>query len=243
MSAGVFVTGTDTGVGKTVVAAGLARLMSRVTKVAVVKPIESGCAPDADGRPVPSDAIALRDAARRSDVPLSDVVAYALRAPLAPAVAARLEGVTVAPARLIALVAAARAAAPFVVAEGAGGLLVPLAGGEPYFTVADLIVASGLPVLVVGRAALGTINHTLLTLGELRRRGAAVVGVVLNQLTPVPGSDAATNASVLADHGVRVLAEMPYLDPPTADAAAAALARSLDPADLVAGGGRGLTSR
>ncbi|MBI4512485.1 MAG: dethiobiotin synthase [Gemmatimonadetes bacterium] len=233
MSGGIFVTGTDSGVGKTLVAAGLARLVSRVAKVAVVKPIESGCAVDPAGRPIPADALALRAAAGRPDLDLADIVAYALRAPLAPAVAARAEGVSVDPDRLVALVLRARQQAQFVVAEGAGGLLVPLAPGAPYFTVADLIAASGLPALVVARAALGTINHTLLTVGELRRRGIDVFGVVLNHLTAVDGPETASNPAVLAEHGVRVVAELPYLTPPSVEGAAAALGQTLRTEDLL----------
>lgn len=233
MSPGLFVTGTDTGVGKTVVAAGLARLVSRVARVAVVKPIESGCAFDAGGRPVPADALALREAAGRSDVALSEIVAYALRAPLAPALAARAEGVTVVPDRLVALIRRARERAEFVVAEGAGGLLVPLGPGAPYYTVADLIAESGLPALVVARAGLGTLNHTLLTVAELRRRDIDVFGVVLNHLTPEDGPEAASNPGVLEAHGVRVVAEVPYLAAPSAELAEAALKRSLTPRELL----------
>lgn len=133
------------------------------------------------------------------------------------------------PGRLIGMIARAREQAGFVVVEGAGGLLVPLAADRPYFTVADLLAGSGLPALVVARATLGTLNHTLLTVAELRRRGIEILGVVLNHLTPRDGPEAASNPVVLAEHGVRVLAEMPYLDPVSVEGAADALGRALTP--------------
>jgi len=116
----LLVTGTDTGVGKTFVACALATaLRQRGRRVAVMKPVETGV----EGEP--ADALALR-AAAADPAPLGDICPYRLRAPLAPAVAARLEGVTIDVARLVALVARRRQDADVLLVEGAGGLLVPL---------------------------------------------------------------------------------------------------------------------
>src|SRR5213592_2771656 len=116
----LLVTGTDTGVGKTFVACALARAFrEQGRRVAVMKPVETGV----EGEP--ADALALRGAAA-DPAPLDDICPYRLRAPLAPAVAARLEGVTIDVARLVALVARRRQEADLLLVEGAGGLLVPL---------------------------------------------------------------------------------------------------------------------
>jgi dethiobiotin synthetase len=224
----VFITGTDTGVGKTLVACGLARALSKQLRVGVVKPVESGAPLDQAGRPIPQDAIALRAAARRDDLPLDAVVAYALNAPLAPAVAAEHEGVEIDTNRLLALIRQAQQHSDFVIVEGAGGLLVPIAPGEPYVTIADLMARSGLPALVVARASLGTLNHTLLTVREIERRGIPLLGVILNHTLPTDGPEVKDNPRVLAACGVAVLGELQFLDPPSTDAAAAALGGAID---------------
>src|SRR5207249_11350866 len=122
----LFITGTDTGVGKTFVACALATAFrQRGRRVAVMKPVETGV----EGKP--QDARALR-AAAADPAPLGDICPYRLRAPLAPAVAARLEGVTIEVARLVALVARRRQDADVLLVEGAGGLLVPLDGQTTY---------------------------------------------------------------------------------------------------------------
>lgn len=233
MASGLFVTGSDTGIGKTLVTAGLARLLTSRGRVGVVKPIESGSEPDASGQPVPSDALTLREAAHATALPLDEVVAYALRAPLAPAIAAREEGVTIEPDRALRLIRRARSRSDFVLVEGAGGLLVPLAPGAPYFTVADLIKESGLPVLLVASASLGTLNHTLLTARELERRRIPLFGVILNHLSSKEGPETATNPRVLAEYGIRVLAEFPFLHDPSTEAAAEALSRAIIPSRFI----------
>src|SRR5437879_13345036 len=150
----LLVTGTDTGVGRTVVACALATaLRQRGRRVAVMKPVETGVEDE------PADPLALR-AAAADPAPLDDICPYRLRAPLAPAVAARLEGVTIDVARLVALVARRRQEADMLLVEGAGGLLVPLDARTTY---ADLAVRTGLPLLVVGANRLGTVNHCALT--------------------------------------------------------------------------------
>ena len=189
--AGVFITGTDTGVGKTFVARGIASaLRDRGRRVGVMKPIETGCGGGTTWRP--ADALALR-AAAGSTLPLDRVCPYRLDAPLAPDVAARLENVRIDP---VAIVAAFRAIAQehdVTLVEGAGGLLVPI---RERYTMADLAGDLGLPLLVVVDSKLGAINHTLLTIEAAAARGLAVRGYVLNHASAADEA-AATNASVL----------------------------------------------
>jgi dethiobiotin synthetase len=171
---GVFVTGTDTGVGKTVLAAALAAaLRAAGVDVAAFKPAVTGLEEPEPGRPADHELLAA--AAGR---PPDEVAPYRFGPPVSPHLAAELAGTALDPA---ALVAAARALrADVVVAEGVGGLLVPLTLG---FTVRDLAVELGWPVVVAARPGLGTISHSLLTVEAARAAGLDVRAVVL---TPWP---------------------------------------------------------
>ena len=157
---GVFVTGTDTGIGKTVVCACLVRRFG----ADYWKPVQTGLAEDAGD----SQTVARLAGAAPARI---HAPRHALRAPLSPEAAAALEGVSVA----LADFDLPSGRAPIVV-EGAGGVLVPLGGGA---LMVDLIARLGLPALLVARTALGTINHTLLSVEALRARGLAVAGVVM----------------------------------------------------------------
>jgi len=198
----LFVTGTDTGVGKTFVACALATaLRERGRRIAVMKPVETGV----EGEP--ADALALR-AAAADPAPLDDICPYRLRAPLAPAVAARLEGVTIDVARLVALVARRRQEADMLLVEGAGGLLVPL---DAQTTYAELAVRTGLPLLVVGANRLGTVNHCALTARVAAAAGLVVHGFVLSQPAAETDASAATNAETIATlTGLRCLRVLPH---------------------------------
>jgi dethiobiotin synthetase len=210
---GVFVTGTDTGVGKTVVACALARaLRARGVDVGVLKPAETGVGPEG-----PLDARALRAAARVDD-PLEDVCPEARALPAAPSVAGEAEGRPIELGRIRAAYARLRARHEVMVVEGAGGLLVPLSGD---FAMADLALELGLPLLVVARGALGTVNHTLLTLEVAAARGLRVAGVVVSHggaaLAPADELNLGRLRQIL---GPRLLAELPALaDPGAADVA------------------------
>lgn len=172
---GAFITGTDTGVGKTFVTAALAGHLSATRKVAAVKPVESGCETGPAGM-VAADAEAIAAAAGGWQSPTARCL-YRLAAPLAPAVAARRERVDVDLAECVGFVKAVAAGADLVLVEGAGGWRVPLTESE---RISDLAVRLGLPVLVVGRAGLGTINHTVLTVETIARDGCELLGVVLS---------------------------------------------------------------
>ncbi len=176
---GLFVTATDTGVGKTFIACSIARIWrARGLKVAPRKPVESGCALR-EGRRFPEDAALLAAAAGLPPERLSEVNRYRLAEPLAPDLAARLEG---RPLHLADLVAAsARPADAWRITEGAGGIYSPLC--EDGLN-ADLAEALGDPVLLVAEDRLGTLSGCLLALEALDRRGLQVVAVVLNRRRP-----------------------------------------------------------
>ena len=178
----IFVTGTDTGVGKTAVACAIARAARRAgLRVRALKPVETGCARGADGALVPADALALA-AAAGDDAPLERLCPWRLELPAAPEVAAAAAGESLALAPIAEALAAARKDADLVLVEGAGGLLVPV---FPGLDMAGLAARLDLPVLVVARAALGTINHTLLTLEAARARRLRVLGVAVSHTSSV----------------------------------------------------------
>ncbi|MEZ5098791.1 MAG: dethiobiotin synthase [Thermoleophilia bacterium] len=186
---GLLVTATDTGVGKTVLTAGLCgALAARGLAMGVFKPLQSGNAlDDPDG-----DAATLVRLGGLAATP-GEICCAAFEAPLAPAVAAAREGRSVALGPVLERAGELAAACELLLVEGAGGLLVPM--GEDW-TVADLAVALGHPVLVVARAGLGTVNHTALTVEALRARGLDVAGVVLNA-TQEPDPSWADNPALI----------------------------------------------
>jgi dethiobiotin synthetase len=186
---GVFVTGTDTGVGKTVVSAALA-LCARAAgrSVAYLKPAQTGW----DGK-IAGDAPFV--AAAAGEPAIAAVVPYRLRAPLAPSVAGELERVRLDPEVVRAAYRELAGRHDLVIVEGAGGLLVPFSEGVDMAALAGLL---GLPVLVVARPSLGTLSHTLLTLEAAHRRGLTVLGYLLSGMPAEPGLDALTNPGVLA---------------------------------------------
>jgi dethiobiotin synthetase len=201
---GLFITATDTGVGKTEVACALLRgARAAGRNVGAMKPAQSGEEPG-----VASDADRLAEAAGGGD-PAELVCPYRFAPPLAPGVAARLEGVEISLAHLLEAARALAARHQALLVEGAGGLLVPLTPGQTY---ADLAVALGLPVLVVARAGLGTVNHVALTAEALRARQLTIAGVVLNRTGPVDDPSVPHNAAEIERlAGVRVLATLPWV--------------------------------
>jgi dethiobiotin synthetase len=177
LSPGLFVTGTDTEVGKTVVAGAIAAtLAERGHLVSVFKPVVTGLAQTQDG---PPDHERLRASARSRQAP-ADVAPYLFDPPMSPHLAAERAGVTVEPHSLRAAAHAAAAAGDVLVAEGVGGLMAPLAHD---YLVRDLAADLGLPVVVAARPGLGTISHTLMTVECARVAGLEVRAVVL---TPWP---------------------------------------------------------
>ena len=194
MLRGLFVTGTDTGVGKTVVSAALFHRYRGRLPLRYWKPIQTGIEQDDDTAEV------ARLAACRPDELLTSGVR--LERPVSPHLAARLSGQTIDLAALVACVRAEPDSSRWIV-EGAGGALVPI--GDTAI-MADLITWLGLPVVVVAATALGTINHTLLTLEALRRRSIPTAGVIM---VGVPNAD---NREAIERYGrVHVLGEMPHI--------------------------------
>ncbi|HTU22386.1 MAG TPA: dethiobiotin synthase [Gemmataceae bacterium] len=175
---GLFITATDTGAGKTYVTAGIARLWRREGRsFRVCKPVATGADNDWS-----EDTRLLAEAA--GDPDLHAITPYTFAVPAAPPVAARLAGVSLRLEDLVAAVRRRAAEGHTILVEGVGGLLCPLTEGE---TVADLAVELALPLIVVARRSLGTLNHTLLTIETAQRRGLCLAGVVVTATTPVTG--------------------------------------------------------
>lgn len=195
MTKGIFIVGTDTGVGKTIVAAGIAgALYRRGIDVGVMKPVSAGFR---------EDARFLMRAVDCKD-PIDVVNPIHLRLPLAPYVAAKLLKKRIDLQKIDRAFKTLSKRHTFMIIEGAGGLLVPL---TKKCLVADLAKRFNLPALVVARATLGTINHTLLTIEALRVRKIPIVGILLNGLEPKHRSLAVrTNPKVL-----RKFARLPIL--------------------------------
>jgi dethiobiotin synthetase len=200
----IVVTGTDTGVGKTVFAAALAGHL----RAAYWKPIQAGLDDGSDRATV---------AALSGQAVLPE--AYRLTSPCSPHQAAAIDGVTIDPARL----ALPAGESPLVV-EGAGGVLVPVREDLLY---ADLFARWGLPVVLVARTSLGTINHSLLSLEALRARGVAVAGIAF-----VGDENRETERVICAIGEVRRLGRLPWLDPLDAANLRAAFAAGFDPGAL-----------
>jgi dethiobiotin synthetase len=221
----LFVTGTDTGAGKTTVSCALlAAARARGLRTRAMKPIETGCEAD-----LAADAAALEIAATGDTDTLSSLsVVYRFAAPLAPAVAAEHEGRAIELGPILHAADRVRALAPdLFLVEGAGGLLVPITDS---LDMADLAAALGLPLLVVARDGLGTINHTLLTLAAAASRGRPVLAVILTATTPGTSErDAARNALEIERRGrIPVLGRLPHLEDTSLESLAAAAEEHLD---------------
>jgi len=202
---GVFVTGTGTEVGKTVVAAAIAHTLADEGKrVAVFKPAVTGLESDA-GEP---DHALLRRAAgsEQSD---DEIAPYRYGPPMSPHLAANLAGEEIQSERLLDGARAAAAGSEALVCEGVGGLLVPLAAG---YLVRDFAADLGLPLAVAASPALGTINHTLLTIEAARSAGLAVAAVILTPWPERPGQVEESNRETIAALGKVEVETLPRLD-------------------------------
>jgi len=209
MGSGIFITGTDTGVGKTFFACGLAALLRESGyRVGAMKPAETGCV-ERDGKLFPEDAVRLKQASG-CDLSLEKICPYQFREPLAPSIAAAREGVRIDIDRLIDLYTEISSMHDITVVEGAGGLMVPLL---PSFTYVDLARVLKLPVIVVAANRLGTINHLLLTVEHASCKGLRVLGYVLNHTDHEPSLAAETNREALSTlTATPCIAELPYME-------------------------------
>ena len=238
MSRGIFITGTDTGVGKTIVSALIIRaLIKKGIKVGAMKPIETGCTKTEDrgqkteDRLLPSDGMFLKEMAEMDDS-IDLVTPIRFVHPLAPMVASEIEfGVmsyefgAKGLKKVFDAYEKLSKKYEFMVVEGVGGLLVPISKLQTpdsklktYF-VADLIKDLKLPVIVVARPTLGTINHTLLTVNHALKEGIDVLGVIINYHMPPAGDIAEkTNPDVLKELcPVPVIGMLPYIKDVTKD--------------------------
>jgi len=202
----IVITGTDTGIGKTVFAAGLAAAIGAT----YWKPIQSGL----DGEASDSET-AIRLGVRNV---LPE--AYRLTEPLSPHRAAELDGISIDPARLTLPEARGR-----LIIEGAGGLLVPVTRNLLY---ADLFARWAVPVVLVARTALGTINHSLLSIEAMRRRGLTILGIAF-----VGDANEDNEATIAALGAVKRLGRLPRLDPLEADRLGAAFAANFRTEDFL----------
>jgi dethiobiotin synthetase len=212
MGKGVFVTGTDTEVGKTIVTASLVSLLiNDGLDVGVMKPVETGC-PKKNGRLVPRDATFLKVVSGSKDG-LSLINPYRFSKPLAPLIAAEIDQKEIKMGKISLAYEKLREKHDITFVEGAGGLLVPLTGK---LTNVDLILKLALPIFVVVDSKLGAVNHTLLTLNWARENGIKVIGLVINQpnLNPSPRKNLAqkTNPMLIRSlAGVPIFGEIPYI--------------------------------
>ncbi len=208
MTVQVVVTGTDTGIGKTVFSAGLAGLLDGF----YWKPVQSGLDEETDSEVV----------ARLSDLPSGRVLpeVYRLKMPLAPHLSAEIDGVAIEAAKL----SLPEFPGPLVI-EGAGGLMVPLNRQTKFI---DVFKEWRLPVVLCARTALGTINHTLLSIEALRARSITLLGIAFI------GDEMVDTQKTIAEMGkVRVLGRLPRLDPLTPQALAATMRAAFKASDFV----------
>jgi dethiobiotin synthetase len=206
---GLFITGTDTGVGKTVVAAGLAALLRKSgLDVGVMKPIETGCI-SRRGERIAADARFLLRAAGADD-PMDQVCPYRFKIPAAPLVAAEQEGETIDLDHIEDTYRRLSSRHHVMVVEGIGGLLTPI---TPTETVMDLARRLKLPLIIVAHTRLGTLNHTLLTVRYAQQAKASVMGIILNRTGRASRSLAErTNPEVLSRLcSVPILGTIPFM--------------------------------
>lgn len=212
---GLFVTGTGTGVGKTIVSAALLAAMRTAGESARAhKPVVTGLEEQSEGWPPDHELLAL--AAGMSP---EEVAPFRYAPPVSPHLATTLAGEDVTPADLIANARAAADEGQTLVVEGVGGLLVPLTDG---FTVRDLAAELGLPLVIAAQPGLGTINHTLLTLHGARAVGLEVRAVVLTPWPEHPTAIEHSNRETVSRLGSVEVHGLPAVDGPDIGALSAA---------------------
>lgn len=229
---GLFVTGTDTEVGKTHIAAGLLHLLAQDgSRTAGLKPVAAGLT-EMGGRRVNEDVQTLQAA---GSLPLTDaeVGPNQFATACAPHIAAALEGRRIHRTALLDHARALAARCDWLVVEGVGGWRVPLSavdGSEPRWDSADLAVDLGLPVVLVVGLRLGCISHALLTAESVRARGLPLIGWVANRIDPAMGQPednlTALRQTLAAEHRIGCLGVVPWLTPPFPAAVAAHLDRA-----------------
>ncbi|OFZ71101.1 MAG: dethiobiotin synthase [Betaproteobacteria bacterium RBG_16_58_11] len=184
---GLFIAGTDTGVGKTLVAKALIeRYVAAGKRVAAMKPVSAGCVQTPEGWL--NDDVAQLRAASNVALPLALMNPYAFELPIAPHIAAQLAGIEIDLARIESAYREIAVQSDEVIVEGVGGLLVPLNANQ---TAADIVVRLNLPVILVVGMRLGCLNHALLTVEAMQQRGLTLAGWIANRIDPaMPAFDA-----------------------------------------------------
>lgn len=216
MIPGIFITGTGTDVGKTVVTAGILRwLRHNGTRAMVMKPVQTGCHTDGEGRLRAPDVDFVLRAAEISvdEETLARVAPYRFEPACSPHLAARMAGQRIELAKIVMSARWLAQSYRRLVVEGAGGIAVPLNDRQ---TMLDLICEMEMPVLLVAHSGLGTINHVLLSLEALRGRGCKILGVVLNDTEPVTTKDYyihEDNVEAVSHYGSIEVTRIPYLRP------------------------------
>ncbi|MGB9822986.1 MULTISPECIES: dethiobiotin synthase [Thermodesulfovibrio] len=240
MKTGYFITGTDTGVGKTIVAAAILRsFIKKGLKVGAMKVIETGCL-NKDGILLPSDGMLLRDMAEMNDS-VDLITPVKMENPLSPLVASRLENKEVDIDKIFKSFETLKKKYDYLLIEGVGGLMVPLIKEEKkktnFYFVRDLIKDMELPVIIVTRPTLGTINHTLLTLEALKNKKISVKGYIINFSEPAKNDIAEkTNPQVLKELlDIPCLGVFPYLSELNKDRIGETALKSLDIEALIHG--------
>lgn len=204
-SKGLFITGTDTEIGKTVITGGLAgALRLRGIKTGVMKPAASGCTLQHNGGLMSEDALYAMKAAGMPPEEYDLVNPYRFAPPLAPRLAAELTDTVMREEHILACYHRLAQVYDYMLVEGAGGITTPLTRS---WLVADLIAALQLPVVVVAHPRLGTINHTVLTVEYARQRGLTVAGVIISGFQPAKATAAETHNPALIEE----LAQTPVL--------------------------------
>lgn len=210
MNRGFFITGTDTAVGKTVIVAAVIKVIRALgINVCGMKPIETGC-PRIGSNPYPSDGAFIKKAAGMDEA-ITHITPYCFESPVAPSLASEMEGKPVSIDRIIGELQSLMKRYHAAVVEGIGGILVPIK--RDYFVI-DLIRDLELPLIVVSRPSLGTLNHTLLTVHHALRAGIEVTGIVINFVRAPEGTIAEnTNPLLLQQMSpVPVMGIFPHLE-------------------------------
>jgi dethiobiotin synthetase len=240
MKGGYFITGTDTGVGKTIVTAAILRsFIKKGLKVGAMKAIETGCL-NKDGILLPSDGMFLRDMAEMSDS-IDLITPLRFENPLSPFVAAKLENLEVEIDRVFKAFDALRKKYDFIVVEGVGGLMVPLRKEEKkkatFYFVRDLIKELGLSAIIITKPTLGTLNHTILTIEALKSKKIPIKGYIINFSEPAKNDIAEkTNPEALRELlDIPFLGIMPYLSDLNKDTIGETAIKNLDIESLISG--------
>jgi dethiobiotin synthetase len=226
MSKGFFIAGTDTGVGKTIMAGAMIKTLSYLgQRVGAMKPVESGCGREGDVL-IPFDGMFLKQTAHM-DEPVTLVTPCCFESPLAPLSASEIEMTEVDTDEIRRSFKGLSAKYSSMIIEGLGGLMVPLK--KDYFVV-DMAKEFGLPLLLVARPGLGTVNHTMLSINCALKEGLQIAGVIINYSNPPAGGLAEkTNPKLLAQIcPVPIMGIFPYLRNLDEDSIAMAAIKNLD---------------